>query len=271
VIDVRRRLKGILPYRTIYFPTESTVREIVANLNPTAIARLFFTSLEVDHARCLVSRYVTATTCLNLRNSLEALGGATDATCRRQIRRAEKIDGRFTIERNSPRAAQDFLTLLNDLANLKEGVSSISSRMLTLLERNVDVFMLYLDGQPNCGHILLRDAEAGRARLLHSANRRLQEPEKARLCGDLNRFLHWHEVQVYRDEGLQLYDFGGISEDRTDGIARFKISFGGDLLREYTYLCAGFPWLGHAVKGVYEFCTSGGRGWRLRTEKELRL
>lgn len=93
-------------------------------------------------------------------------------------------------------------------------------------------------------HIFLRDAEAGRARLLHSANRRLQEPEKARLCADLNRFLHWHEVRVYRDDGFHLYDFGGINEDRTDGIARFKMSFGGDLLREYTYLCAGFPWLG---------------------------
>ena len=95
-------------------------------------------------------------------------------------------------------------------------------------------------------HIFLRDAEAGRARLLHSANRRLQEPEKARLCADLNRFLHWHEVRVYRDDGFHLYDFGGINEDRTDGIARFKISFGGDLLREYTYLCAGFPWLGRS-------------------------
>ena len=50
--------------------------------------------------------------------------------------------------------------MLNDLADLKEGVSSISSRMLALLEGSVDVFMLYLDGQPNCGHIFLRDAEA---------------------------------------------------------------------------------------------------------------
>ena len=157
--------------------------------------------------------------------------------------------------------------MLNDLADLKAGVSSISSRILALLEGSVDVFMLYLDGQPNCGHIFLRDAEAGRARLLHSANRRLQEPEKARLCADLNRFLHWHEMRVYRDDGFHLYDFGGINEDRTDGIARFKMSFGGDLLREYTYLCAGFPWLGRAVKGVSEFCTSRGRQWRARTHR----
>ena len=38
--------------------------------------------------------------------------------------------------------------MLNDLADLKAGVSSISSRMLALLEDSVDVFMLYLDGQP---------------------------------------------------------------------------------------------------------------------------
>jgi len=249
VVIVRRRLKGILPYRAVYFPTESTVRETVANLGPIALARLFFTPLKVDHGRCLISEYVTTTVCLDLHKSLEGLWGATDATCRRQVRRAEKISGRFTIERNSVRASRDFLVMLNDLADLKEGVSIISSRMLALLEGSVDVFMLYLDGQPNCGHIFLRDAEAGRARLLHSANRRLQEPEKARLCADLNRFLHWHEVRLYRDDGFHLYDFGGINEDRTDGIARFKMSFGGDLLREYTYLCAGFPWLGRAVKG----------------------
>ena len=267
MVIVRRRLKGILPYRAVYFPTESTVRETVANLGPTALARLFFTPLKVDHGRCLISEYVTTTVCLDLHKSLEALWGATDATCRRQVRRAEKISGRFTIERNSARAARDFLVLLNNLADLKDGVSIISSRMLALLEGSVDVFMLYLDGQPNCGHIFLRDAEAGRARLLHSANRRLQEPEKARLCADLNRFLHWHEVRLYRDDGFHLYDFGGINEDRTDGIARFKMSFGGDLLREYTYLCAGFPWLGRAVKGVSEFCTSGGRQWRARTHR----
>jgi FemAB family len=266
MVIVSRRIAGIVRYEAIYFPNESTIREIAENLSSTRIARLFFTPYNLAGARCVIARYLARTSCVNLDNSSDSLWQAMDATCRRQIRRAEKLAERVKIERNGANGAQDFLPLLNALAVAKRDVATISAQQLAMLGSNRDIFMLYLDGKPQGGHLFLQDSEAGRARMLHSANRRLQAPEQARLLADLNRLLHWHEIQFYRDQGIKLYDFGGISNDPHDGVARFKLSFGGDTREEYIYFCAGIPRFGRAAKLIFETFTERGRGWRNRAE-----
>jgi hypothetical protein len=100
----------------------------------------------------------------------------------------------------------------------------------------------------------LRDPESGRVRGLYSASRRLDtdDPKKARLVGNLNRMLHRHNMRLYKEEGFDTYDWGGISDDRSDGRVRFKMSFGGAVVEEYTYLCAGWPQLGTIVQPLFD-------------------
>ncbi len=94
--------------------------------------------------------------------------------------------------------------------------------------------------------------EIGRARLLYSASRRFDDRETSRLSGTLNRFLHWHEICAYREEGFSTYDLGGIKDDKSNGITQFKMSFGGDVVKEHTYLCAGIPWVGRTARALFE-------------------
>ncbi len=61
-------------------------------------------------------------------------------------------------------------------------MSTIKQSALSRYEGHADTFLAYLDGKPACGHILLRDTEIGRARLLYSASRRFDDRETARLC-----------------------------------------------------------------------------------------
>jgi len=68
----------------------------------------------------------------------------------------------------------------------------------------------------------------------------------------LNRFLHWHEICAYREERFATYDLGGIKEDKTNGITQFKMSFGGEVSKEHTYLCAGIPWVGRTAQALFE-------------------
>ena len=110
---------------------------------------------------------------------------------------------------------------------------------------------------------MLRDSESGRVRGLYHGSRRLDEPEKARLVGNLNRLLHWHNMRVYKQEGFRYYDWGGISADRGDGRARFKMSFGGDVVEEYSYLCAGSRRLGLMVRNLFELASARGRMIRM--------
>ena len=85
--------------------------------------------------------------------------------------------------------------------------------------------MLYLDTQPLCSHVLLRDPETSIVRLLYSGSRRLESPERSAACGMLSRDLRWHEMQRYYAQGFLTSDFGGLG--RPESISRFKLSFSG--------------------------------------------
>ena len=119
-------------------------------------------------------------------------------------------------------------------------------------------------------NLVLRDNETGRVRGLYNASRRLHadEPKKARVLGNLNRLLHWHNMRLYKEEGFDTYDWGGISEDQSDGRAKFKMSFGGNIAEEYTYLCAGWPRLGLLAQRLFELASA--RAFRDAIESPLR-
>jgi hypothetical protein len=266
MVTITRRLAGVLPYSAIYFPDARTVRTITDALALTRIARLFFTS-ENMAGRCIIARYFATTVISDLTAPGDALWKAMHKDCRQGIRRAEKLGDRVRIERNGANGQRDFIDLLTALARSKEHVTTISPRRLALLGESADVFVAYLDGRPYCAHLYLGDPEAGRARELHSATRRAENPEDTRTSADLNRLLHWHEMQLYRGEGFRTYDLGGIAAEATDGRARFKLSFGGEILREHVYLCTGMPQLGLAGLRLFEAFTNRGRQWRARAKE----
>jgi len=266
MVTITRRLAGVLPYSAIYFPDARTVRTMTDALAPTRIARLFFTSENVV-GRCVVARYLATTVISDLTAPVDALWKATHKDCRQGIRRAEKLGQRVSIERNGANGQRDFMDLLMALARSKKHVATINPRRLALFGDSADVFVAYLDGRPYCAHLYLSDPEASRARELHSATRRLEDAEEARTSADLNRLLHWHEMQLYREQGFRTYDLGGITAEATDGRARFKLSFGGEIVREHVYLCTGMPRLGFAGWRLFEAFTNRGRQWRARAEE----
>jgi hypothetical protein len=252
MVIIDRNLGGIVPYRAVFFPTDETLTELTERTKPTQMARLFWTATELRNANRVVRHEKTATVCIDLSGTLEALSKGVAKNTRYEIRQAEKLGDRIRIERNGPELTDKFLALFNDFVHSKPEVAAINHSMLRRYEAHADIFMAYLDGNPVCGHVLLRDVEIGRARLLYSASRRFDDRETARLSGTLNRFLHWHEICAYREERFSAYDLGGIKEDKADGITQFKMSFGGDVVKEHTYLCAGIPWVGRTAQALLE-------------------
>jgi hypothetical protein len=252
MVIIDRNLGGIVPYRAVFFPTDETLTELTERTKPTQMARLFWTATELRNANRVVRHEKTATVCIDLSGTLETLSKGVAKNTRYEIRQAEKLGDRIRIERNGPEVTDKFLALFNDFVRSKPEVAAINHSMLRRYEAHADIFMAYLDGNPVCGHVLLRDVEIGRARLLYSASRRFDDRETARLSGTLNRFLHWHEICAYREERFSAYDLGGIKEDKADGITQFKMSFGGDVVKEHTYLCAGIPWVGRTAQALLE-------------------
>jgi Acetyltransferase (GNAT) domain len=252
MVIIDRNLGGIVPYRAVFFPTDETLTELTERTKPTQMARLFWTATELRNANRVVRHEKTATVCIDLSGTLETLSKGVAKNTRYEIRQAEKLGDRIRIERNGPEVTDKFLALFNDFVRSKPEVAAINHSMLRRYEAHADIFMAYLDGNPVCGHVLLRDVEIGRAWLLYSASRRFDDRETARLSGTLNRFLHWHEICAYREERFSAYDLGGIKEDKADGITQFNMSFGGDVVKEHTYLCAGIPWVGRTAQALLE-------------------
>ncbi|HZO80380.1 MAG TPA: GNAT family N-acetyltransferase [Candidatus Binataceae bacterium] len=261
MVTIDKKLGGLIPYRTVFFPGASALARALDSLKPHQIARFFWTGAKLDHSRFVVGHQTSTTICIEAQRPLDAILKDMSQSTRRKLRQAEMLSDRVRIVRNGPDASRDFLALYNNFVRSKRtGVSPISESLLRLYAASSDIFLLYLDGAALCGHLNLLDAEAGRERLLFSASRRFDDPETARLCSLLNCHLHWHELRSYREEGLSTYDLGGFSNGANTGLDRFKASFGGQLLEEHTYLCAGSP---RVARGLLRLCASFGMLRRL--------
>jgi hypothetical protein len=97
----------------------------------------------------------------------------------------------------------------------------------------------------------------GRVRLIRSASLfRETGHEERQKIGRANRLLHFHDILLFQQEGLGLYDLGGYYPDKAPlnaelkRINEFKESFGGQLKSEANYLsCALYAY--RASHGLY--------------------
>jgi hypothetical protein len=249
MVTIERKLSGIFTYRAIFFPDRETVEECARAIPAATMARLFYVADPPLATRCVVGQQQSSTVCIELGRQSDALFADIRKTARYEIGQVEKLGGRVRIARAEPGLRRQFLVLYQEFARAKRtGVAPLDATVLRRYEPYADIFMSYLDEEPMCGHVMLRDTALGRARLLYSASRRLENQSLARLCGSLNRHLHWQEVLFYQQAGFALYDWGGIVDNPNDGISQFKRSFGGEIVKEHTLLCAGTPWLGRMAQ-----------------------
>jgi hypothetical protein len=243
MLTLRQHVAGLLQYRKVYFPSQEAALEISRSIQINEAVRLLGVFRDLGAPLHLVKHQERLTVWVDLSAGLEAvLRGMKKKSCRYEVHRAERMLDRVEIEINSARALRDFLPLYNGFADTKGPVPRLSPRRFKKFLVHSEVTMLYLDGRPLCCHLLLCDPEAGITQLLYSGSRRLETPAEAAACGALNRYLHWYEMQRCHARGLSIYDFGGIRYPEHP-TARFKLSFGGSIVREHHYLLAGVPWL----------------------------
>jgi hypothetical protein len=261
MITMRRNLAGLLSYDSIYFPSENVARATAEFLPFNRMARLFFTPAKLDGATHILSRSAAWTVLNDLRASPDKMWTGLARYTQIEIRRAEKFGDRVSIETNGSKVQLDLLRVYNNFAGAKSGVWRLSMGKAERYREYADFRVLYLDGEPAVVNMLLRDEEAGRVRGMLNASRRLEARDKrdTRIFGNLNRFLHWNNMLHYRALGFAEYDWGGITTAKSDGIAKFKLSFGGHVVEENVYFCAGSPRLARAILALFETLSVRGR------------
>jgi hypothetical protein len=248
MIVISKRLKGIIPYKLVLWPTESVVREMAENLPATHVARVDIANTELLTGRCLVDHYLSLTLAIDLRRDLEQINKDLITNARIRIHKAQKLGDRVTVRRYTGPTGQEklideFVRLYNNfIASKTAFLFPISRALIASYFPNAELILMDLDGASICGHLNLLDKELGVSRMCWSASRRFEDHAMARLAGILNVYLHWYEIEKYRQEGFQTYDFGGIGGlDDNMGVNRFKLQFGGTIVREHNYIMAGMP------------------------------
>lgn len=266
MIVIHGKLKRIIPYRLVYWPTEALLKEIAEYLPLTHYARLESANTDLDRGRCIVGHHLSLTLLINLQRPMGEIYKGLIDNARIRIHKAEKLGSRLTIRRyrggpDEDRMVDQFVGLYNDFVRGKPTQTApVAAAREYRFFPNADLIMAYLDGQPICGHLNLVDREAGIARLQDSANQRFHDSTTARLAGIVNVYLHWYELEKYREEGLATYDFGSIGQvEDSVGVNRFKMQFGGTIIREHNYLLAGMPVVWRSLFHLLSLVSSRGQ------------
>lgn len=151
-------------------------------------------------------------------------------SCRYEIKKVQKIGCCVSVNEHGEQALE-FVNAFFRRHKFRRPMSSAA------WQRNLehgDVFTARHEGRILAAHLVLVDPPL-RARLLVGATARLEPGIQPALRGGVNRYLHWFELNHYKAKGIGCFDFGGVDLDRTSplySITRFKLSFGGDIVRQ---------------------------------------
>jgi hypothetical protein len=134
----------------------------------------------------------------------------------------------------------DLVPFYNTFARAKH-IPTIKGASLRKMKTGVTVTQAKLNGETLVMHCHLMDPDICRVRCLFSASKRLtdSDPDKLKVIGYANRYLHWRDMLLFRGKGYRTYDFGGYSRRKDDQakqqINQFKAGFSKNIVDEYTY------------------------------------
>jgi len=140
----------------------------------------------------------------------------------------------------SPGEVDEFADFYDGFA-AANSVSAAFRPRLHALARHGNLVLTSVAGEER--EVLVRHAYVaarGRGYMLYSGSVLGESGDSAvrNLIGRANRYLHWHDIRLFKERGFDLYDFGGLDVDerspKTAGIARFKRGFGGEVRPVYS-------------------------------------
>ncbi len=182
----------------------------------------------------------------DLQMTEEDLWSEIKKTCRYEIRRSEREEVQAFFYRgkqlsDEPSIVDRFEWTYNQMFKAKglEGYRFNRNLVEKALETDnlVISFSSNSRGDVELFHAYLCDDDS--CVLMYSASSLWgnDDKEKANEIGRMNKFLHWKDIQCFKESGLRRYEWGGISsKDNPNGIDRFKMEFGGRIVQYNNYI-----------------------------------
>jgi hypothetical protein len=172
---------------------------------------------------------------LDLDDDEDGILGQMEYETRRQIRRAADRDLVEASGQTHPTKADvdAFADFYDRFAAVREVAPVFRPRLYALAAGGGLALTTATgeDGEPLVAHAYV--AVRGRGCMLYSGSAAAMSGDnrERNRIGRANRYLHWHDIRLFKELGFDLYDFGGLDVDertpKTANIAAFKRGFGG--------------------------------------------
>ncbi|WP_281532033.1 hypothetical protein [Anaerocolumna aminovalerica] len=158
---------------------------------------------------------------------------------RYEIRRAQRenikihfLKGKEALE--SPDILNQFEQTYNNMFVEKNMSNRLNMKyVIAALKAEAMVLSIAIDGKS--GQTLVYHAyviDEDNALLLYSASKLWTDKVLGNLIGYANKYLHWEDMCYMKHVGIQNFEWGGISsKDEPNGIDKFKMSFGGEVVQ----------------------------------------
>lgn len=167
-------------------------------------------------------------------------------TYRNEMRRAEKDAATVDFfDRNSDNINQ-LINSFEETYNSMFDSKNMSNRFnRAIVEAGIKAGQLLIsvcesnDKRLKVFHAYLYDKK--RTVLMYSASPLWEDGDKdaANQIGRMNKYLHWMDMKYFKNKGCEVYEWGGINDvESPNGIAKFKMGFGGDVRTYYNYTVA---------------------------------
>jgi lipid II:glycine glycyltransferase (peptidoglycan interpeptide bridge formation enzyme) len=204
-------------------------------LDAVTFARFYFCNLRTPKIGFVSTIFYSKI--IDLTNPLEKIYTNFRRNTRQEIALAEKMNMKFSIENDLIK----FVSFYNSFAETKNRKKT-SFKYLSQLGDNLIITKSYInDYQPLTMHVYILNNESKMCILWMSASLfRNSEKENQKMIGYANRFLHFKDIEYFKNSYYQIYDLGGYAVDADEGseqygINYFKDQFGGQLVQYSNY------------------------------------
>ena len=176
-------------------------------------------------------RLVKKTALIDLSTTLSEIFAGFNNTTRNEIRKTEKNNRLvFKIEDDN----------YEELYNLYKKFEFEQGRVpISFIEfREYPIFAAYLDDEPISAVSVFSGGKYVRIRSIFSKRLAVDDKEIYKIISNASRRVIWDVCKWAKEQGFSFLDMASVNlnNPKTASIARFKMNFGGKLIKEYTYL-----------------------------------
>ena len=164
---------------------------------------------------------------------MDAVLASMKSNTRNEIRRAEREGCVFSVVDDM----NEFIPFHNDFCASKNLPDYVNRSRLAKYGDRLLLTKVSHNGIVLAMHANIIDSESKMALLILSSSLRLAECVDRKMIGWGNRFLHFKELEYFKDNGYETYDWSGVCLDPNDprySIGQFKLGFGGKIIDSWT-------------------------------------